>query len=115
VIAALYPYIYVNSDGTARELHPNERTWLETPFKLGDGAMPNIKECYEERNGWGEIRGYLERAKLPDGIAVQPAPAEDPSRPMSWDEFAAWLRAKGAQVIENKDGSLSVKWRGKGR
>ena len=114
MIATLYPYIYVNADGTARELHANERTWLETPFTLGDGGMPHVKDDYADRNGWGEIRGYLERCKLPDGILVQPAPAEDPSRPMSWPEFAAWLRAKGADVIENKDGSLSVKWRGRG-
>lgn len=50
-----YPYIYVNSDGTARKLHAGERGYLETEFKGGDGAMPSIKDSYEERNGWGEI------------------------------------------------------------
>jgi len=45
-----YPYIYVNADGTARELHAGERAYLETEFKGGDGAMPYIKDSYEERN-----------------------------------------------------------------
>ena len=58
-----YPYIYVNPDGTARELHANERKYLETPFKLGDGNTPYIKIDYDARDGWGEIRGYLERSK----------------------------------------------------
>ena len=28
--ADLYPYVYVNADGTARELHPSEQKYLET-------------------------------------------------------------------------------------
>jgi hypothetical protein len=52
----LYPYVYIKPDGTARELHASERAYLETEFKGGDGAMPSIKDSYEERNGWGEIR-----------------------------------------------------------
>jgi len=48
-----YPYIYVNADGTARELHAGERAYLETEFKGGDGAMPHIKDSYEKRNTAG--------------------------------------------------------------
>ena len=55
----LYRYVYINADGTARELHADERAWLETEYTLGDGAMPSIKDSYEERNGWGELNGYL--------------------------------------------------------
>jgi hypothetical protein len=103
-----YPYAYVNADGTARELHANERKYLETPFKLGDGNMPYIKLDYDARDGCGEMRGYLERSKLPQDIPIQPAPAEDPSRPMHSERFAAWLRARGVKVVENKNGSLTV-------
>jgi hypothetical protein len=45
-------YVYVNEDGTARELHPNERQYLETEFLPGDGAAPHVKRSYTERNGW---------------------------------------------------------------
>ena len=103
-----YPYIYVNADGTARELHANERTYLETEFQGGDGAMPYIKSDYQERDGWGEISGYLKRALLPAGTAIHAAPTEDPSKPLSREESIAWLRAKGVEVVENADGSYTM-------
>jgi hypothetical protein len=101
-----YCYVYVNADGTARELHPNERQYLETEFLPGDGAAPNVKDNYAERNGWGEIRGYLQRSKLPGGIHIQDAPKENPRRPMNKAEYVEWLRSKGVRVTEKNDGSL---------
>jgi hypothetical protein len=103
-----YPYIYVNADGSARELHADERTYLETEFSGGDGNRPYIKYDYEERDGWGEISGYMKRALLPPGITVAAAPAEHPNRPMNLEETIAWHRAKGLTVIENDDGSYTI-------
>ena len=103
-----YPNIYVNADGSARELHAGERAYLETEFKGGDGAMPYVKDSYEERNGWGEITGYLKRAALPAGTLVENAPAEDTRRPFSREDYIAWLRGKGVDVTENSDGSLTL-------
>jgi hypothetical protein len=105
---ASYPYVYVNADGTARELHPNERQYLETEFVLGDGGAPYVKSSYADLNGWGEIRGFLERAKLPEGMPIQDAPKEDPSRYMDKAEYAEWLKSKGLKVIEKSDGSLLI-------
>ena len=51
-VAEPYPYVHVNGDGTARELHPNERQYLESEFRPGDGAAPYVKSSYAERNGW---------------------------------------------------------------
>jgi len=102
-----YPYVYINADGSARELHASERQYLETEFKGGDGAMPYIKASYEARDGWGEIGGYLERAKLPAGRAV--APADNPLHALSKEDTVAWLRKKGVEVVENADGSVTVK------
>jgi hypothetical protein len=96
-----YPYVFINADGTARELHADERAWLETEYKGGDGAAPYIKGSYEQRNGWGELNGYLKRDTLPAGTPVTDAPAENPNRPLSRDEFVAWLRSKGVRVTEN--------------
>jgi hypothetical protein len=106
--AAPYPYAYVNADGSARELHADERRYLETEFKGGDGAAPYIKSRYDERNGWGELSGYMARALLPAGIHVQPAPAENPNRPLNRDEYIASLRGKGMEVVENNDGSFTI-------
>jgi hypothetical protein len=108
--AAPYPYIYVNADGTARELHANERQYLETEFRPGDGAAPYIKGSYPQRNGWGDLGGFLERSRLPRDIPIQDAPAEDPTRALSTKEQQiAWLRSKGMEVIENSDGTFNVR------
>jgi hypothetical protein len=104
----LYPYVYVNADGSARELQAGEHAWLETEFKGGDGAMPYIKDSYDKRNGWGELNGYLARTALPAGTPVADAPAEDPRRQLSRAEYIAWLRGKGMEVTENSDGSVTV-------
>ncbi len=106
--ASPYPYVYVNADGTARELHADERQYLETEFTGGDGAMPYIKSSYEARDGWGEISGYLKRSQLPPGTPIADAPAENPNRPMNREESIAWLRAKGVEVVENSDGSYTM-------
>ncbi len=100
------PYVYVNEDGTARELHPNERQYLQTEFLPGDGAAPHIKQGYGVLNGWGEIRGFLERSKLPPGMPIQAAPKQDPSRRLSKAEYIEWLQSKGVKVTEHSDGSL---------
>jgi hypothetical protein len=105
--AELYPYVYVIADGTARELHAGERRYLETEFRGGDGAAPYIKSTYSQRDGWGEITGYLKRSELPAGTVIHAVPAEDPNRGISKDEYVAWLRAKGVEVIENSDGSIT--------
>ena len=40
-----YPYVYVNADGTARELHPGERAYLEAEYQGGGGRRPR-SSCY---------------------------------------------------------------------
>ena len=96
-----YPFVYVEADCTARELHADERTYLETDFEGGDGARPYIKSKYEQRDGSGDLRGYLRRSKLPAGASIKPAPLDDPSKPLDRDECIALLRAKGLEVTEN--------------
>jgi hypothetical protein len=89
-----YAYIYVNADGSARELHSDERQYLESDFLPGDGAAPSIKRDYGQRNGWGEISGYLERSKLPKAL--------------NKEAYVEWLLSKGMKVIENGDGSFVI-------
>jgi hypothetical protein len=103
-----YPYVYVNADGTARELHAGERQYLETEFSGGDGGRPYIKSRYAQRDGWGEISGYMKRSKLPGGTPIGAAPDADPGRSRSRAEEIAWLRSKGIEVVENADGSFTA-------
>jgi len=70
--------VYVENDGSARELTTAEKKYVDTEFSPFDGSRPYVKESYEARNGWGELIGYLPRDQLPPGIAVDPAPTDIP-------------------------------------
>jgi hypothetical protein len=70
-------YVYIDDDGSARELTPDEEVYLATEFLPGDGAAPYVKSSYRQRTSTGLLRGYLARRDLPRGIAVRPAPPKD--------------------------------------
>jgi len=106
-----YPYIRVNDDGTARELHPDERRYLEAEYAPGDGNLPWTKRSYDTRDGWGKLGGYMERAKLPGNVAVAPAPAENPFPPMGKEGFRAFMREKGWDLVDRQDGTATLERR----
>jgi hypothetical protein len=103
-----YPYIFVEADGSARELHASEREYLETRFLAMDGARPYTKWQYREKDGWGEIKGFLKRTRLPRRIQVAAAPIDDPSMNVAEDGGKQFLRDKGFEVTENADGSFTA-------
>ncbi|MFT3685766.1 MAG: hypothetical protein QM783_12725 [Phycisphaerales bacterium] len=74
-------YVYIESDGSARELHEKERLYLGTEFHPADGDRPYIKHTYEQRDTRGDLSGFMERELLPPGTAVAAAPA---ASPMKW-------------------------------
>ncbi len=68
---APYPYVYILEDGSARELAPGERKYLDTPFHPGDSARPYIKENYRSKDGAGNMSGYCPRNMLPKRLKVK--------------------------------------------
>lgn len=104
-----YAYVYVNLDGTARELHPDEKQYLETPFHPMDGGRPYVKGSYSQKDGWGEIKGFMRRSKLPQGAQIAPAPHDNPSKPLSKEDQIRFLREKGFEVVENAGDSFTLK------
>ena len=58
-------YVYVNEDGTMRELTSDEAEYLATLFHPADGARPYVKEDYTSLTPAKKISGFLLRAKLP--------------------------------------------------
>jgi len=70
-------YVWVDDDGSARALTPDEERYLATKFDFADGARPYIKRTYSQRTPDGRLRGYLERRKLPRRVAVRPAAPPD--------------------------------------
>jgi hypothetical protein len=108
-----YPYIYVNHDGAARELHAAERQYLEEPFIPGDGGRPYVKGAFDARDGWGSVKGFLHRSKIPEGLLIASAPANNPNPPMSRQDHVAFLKEKadqfGLELVEKSDGSVEMK------
>lgn len=66
-------FVYVNEDGSARELNPEECAYLATGFHPADGARPYIKSQYNARTPDGRLVGFLERSALPVHIEVNSA------------------------------------------
>jgi len=93
-----YPYVYVEANGSVRELHANERAYLEELFSPGDGNFPYVKHAYETKDGWGNIAGYCLRSAIPQNLKIGEAPAEDPHPPIPVEEYVARMKellAKG--------------------
>lgn len=65
-----FEYVYVEKDGTVRELDNEEIEYLQTEFKLGDGARPYIKSNYEQLAPDKKISGFLQRSKVPENIEI---------------------------------------------
>jgi hypothetical protein len=70
--------VFIDNDGSARELTDAEKTYVDSDFSPFDGARPYIKSRYEQRNALGELRGFLQRRQLTAGTAVHPAPPPSP-------------------------------------
>jgi hypothetical protein len=102
-----YPYIYVDVDGGARELHNTEREYLETPFLGADGGRPYAKLRYSQKNGWGDVSGFLRRTKLPRAIHVGPAPIEEPKRDAKTETIRR-LGETGCDILEGDNGSYTI-------
>lgn len=69
-------YVFVENDGSARELTPDEKEFLATGFLPGDSGRPYIKGYYRQRTPFGHLSGFLARSDLPKRIVVRPAPSK---------------------------------------
>lgn len=103
-----FRYVYVNDDGSARELTNEEQEYLDQEFQPADGGRPYIKSRYESRDGWGNLSGFIERQKVPVRIAIVPV---DPTIDVEQEDKASDPRAiylaAGDIVTENPDGSFT--------
>jgi hypothetical protein len=66
-----FMYVYVEQDGTARELDEEEIDYLNTEFEGGDSGRPYIKSYYNELTPDGKIHGYLQRNQLPKKVPIR--------------------------------------------
>jgi hypothetical protein len=74
--------VYVNDDGSVRELTEAEKKYVDTEFSPLDGARPYVKSRYSDRTAWG-LRGYLPRTHVPYGTSIHPAPPQNTLHPQT--------------------------------
>jgi hypothetical protein len=64
--------VRIDVDGSVWELTDAEKRYVDTEFSPFDGAKPYIKSDYRERTALGAINGFIDRAKVPEGIPINP-------------------------------------------
>jgi hypothetical protein len=102
-------FVYVNQDGSVRELSPDEREYLSRPFHGADGGRPYIKKSYESLDGWRSISGFLPRERVPRDIVVEPVnPAYVPPEVDANREMIEDIKRAGGIVTDNPDGSVTL-------
>jgi hypothetical protein len=69
-----HPYVYVEDDGSFRELCDDEKEYLEEKFHPGDGARPYVKFFYRTKTPDGRLSGFCRRRKIPKGLAAGEKP-----------------------------------------
>jgi hypothetical protein len=103
-----YPYVYIEKDGTVRELHASERKHLETPYYPTDGSRPYVKNSYHKKMKEGDMRGYCLRSKIPSHVVIHDPPIKDPTV-LSEQEFLEYeielAKEHGFEYIE-EDGKI---------
>jgi hypothetical protein len=101
-------FVYMNQDGSVREVSPAEQTYLSEEFSGGDSGRPYIKSSYKSRDGWGSLSGFIERRKVPARIKISPAHPDFDARAkeLGFDMLDSH-RAAGDIIETRADGSVA--------
>ncbi|WP_298311840.1 hypothetical protein [uncultured Aquimarina sp.] len=65
-----FEFVYVENNGTVRELDYEEIEYLQTKFQPGDGARPYIKSSYNQRTPDNKMLGFILRSNIPENIKI---------------------------------------------
>jgi hypothetical protein len=101
-------FVYVNQDGSVRELSVGEQEYLTRQFQPFDGARPYIKSRYWSWDNWGSRSGYLKRYRVPWRISIQRVrPDYDAVIKDLPEDILGTHRASGELIVRNDDGSIT--------
>ena len=64
-------YVYVNNDGTVRELFNHEIEYLNEKFHPTDGNRPYIKNRFTSLTPHKRISGFIKRNRIPKKIRIK--------------------------------------------
>ncbi|MCO6511334.1 MAG: hypothetical protein J5I65_11145 [Aridibacter famidurans] len=104
-----FKYVYVNLDGSVREVSPAEREYLLAEFEGFDSGRPYIKTFYESLTPRGFRSGFIERRKVWPGIPIQPVhPDYDARVAQGPHDTYGEERAAGDRFLVYRDGPFQV-------
>ena len=66
-----FKYVYVEFDGSVRELYNDEIEYLKEEFHPGDGNRPYIKSYYKQLTPDKKISGFINRTNVPRQIKIK--------------------------------------------
>lgn len=103
-----FKFVYMNQDGSVRELSPSEQAYISQEFSGADSGRPYIKDSHDSRDGWDSLSGFIERRKVPPRIRVLPVHPDFDARvaDLGFDILDSH-RAAGDIIETNADGSVS--------
>lgn len=102
-----FKYVYVNQDGSVREVSPGEQAYLSEDFPGWDSSRPYIKTSYESSDGWGSQSGFIERRRVPSRLPILPVnPNYDAAEKALEKERSDPYRADADLFVQNADGSV---------
>jgi hypothetical protein len=103
-----FKFVYVNQDGSVRELSPREQAYLSEEFSGGDSGRPYIKSRYGSSDGWGSQSGVMKRRRVPSPITILPVhPNYDALEKAIEHDMLGSHRAAGDIIQTNDDGSIT--------
>ena len=102
-----FEFVYVNQDGSVRELSPGESAYLGEDFSGADGGRPYIKNSYRSKDGWGSQSGFIERRCIPTRISILQVHPDYDAREneIEYDPLGS-DRAAGDIIKKCPDGSI---------
>lgn len=104
-----FKYVYINQDGSARELCNAEREFLSIVFHGADSSRPYIKWGYPGRDGYGSLSGFLLRNRVPRRITIQPVnPNFDQLEKECENDLYEEAKITGDIIKKDEDGSITV-------
>ena len=71
-----FKYVFVENDGTVRELDHEEIKYLSEVFHPNDGGRPYIKTRYSEKTPEGQLSGFILRRRVPKHIEIKTLSAQ---------------------------------------
>ncbi len=76
-----FPYVYVEKDGSVRELYEDEKEYLLEEFSPMDSGRPYIKYNYRQLTPDKKIHGFLRRRDVPRRISILAIDPHDKTHP----------------------------------